>query len=118
MWVLGLSVAAGVGGYLWYRTTVEPPPGFPLQYAPPPGLGPVQTEYIRTESVPKDGLTATLFYLAERGLVELKQAGETWHVRCSSERAAWADVDPVSVAVGHELNVNIPRRRVHARTSR
>ena len=116
-WILGLSVVAGVGGYRWYRTTVEPDPGFPLQYAPPPGLGPVQTEYIRTESVPKNGLTATLFYLAERGLVELKQSGETWHVRCSSERAAWADVDPVSVAVGHELNVNIPRGEFTANKS-
>ena len=66
-WVLGLSVVAGLVAFLWYRTTVEPTPGFPVQYAPPPGLGPVQTEYIRTESVPKNGLTATLFYLAERG---------------------------------------------------
>ena len=49
-WILSLTVAFVLGGFLWYRTTVEPSPGFPLQYAPPPGLGPVQTEYIRTES--------------------------------------------------------------------
>ncbi|MDT5018532.1 MAG: hypothetical protein QOD39_4692, partial [Mycobacterium sp.] len=66
LWVVGLSVAAGLGAFLLYRTTVEPSPGFPLQYAPPPGLGPVQTEYIRTEALPKNALTATLFYLAER----------------------------------------------------
>ena len=75
LWVAGLTVAFGLGAFLWYRTTVEPSPGFPLQYAPPPGLGPVQLEYIRTETVPKNGLTATLFYLAERGLIEL-QAGQ------------------------------------------
>ncbi|MFY9921550.1 MAG: DUF2207 domain-containing protein, partial [Mycobacterium sp.] len=40
-WILSLTVAFALGGFLWYRTTVEPSPGFPLQYAPPPGLGPV-----------------------------------------------------------------------------
>ena len=65
-WLLGLSIVAGLGAFLWYRTTVEPEPGFPVQYAPPAGLGPVQLEYIRTEAVPKNALTATLFYLGER----------------------------------------------------
>ena len=76
LWVLALTVAGALGAILWYRTTVEPSPGFPLQYAPPPGLGPVQTEYIRTESVPKNGLTATLFYLAERGLIDMRQVND------------------------------------------
>jgi hypothetical protein len=106
VWIAGLTVVYGLGAYLWYRTTVEPSPGFPLQYAPPPGLGPVQTEYIRTESVPKNGLTATLFYLAERGLIELKQVTDKqWNIRSLAERSAWADVDPVSVAVGSALRV-------------
>ncbi|HKP42399.1 DUF2207 domain-containing protein, partial [Mycobacterium sp.] len=88
-WVAGLTVLFGLGAFLWYRTTVEPPPGFPLQYAPPPGLGPVQSEYIRTESVPKNGLTATLFYLAERRLVELRQANEKqWNIRGIAERGS------------------------------
>ena len=99
VWIAGLTVAFGLGAFLWYRTTVEPSPGFPLQYAPPPGLGPVQTEYIRTETVPKNGLTATLFYLAERRLVDLRQVNEKqWNIRGTAERGAWADVDPVSVA--------------------
>ena len=83
---LALSVAGAVGAYLWYRTTVEPNPGFPVQYAPPPGLGPVQTEYIRTEAVPKNGLTATLFYLAERKLIDLEQVNDKqWNVRGTAE---------------------------------
>ena len=106
VWIAGLTVAFGLGAFLWYRTTVEPSPGFPLQYAPPPGLGPVQTEYIRTETVPKNGLTATLFYLAERRLVDLRQVNEKqWNIRGTAERGAWADVDPVSVAVGSALKV-------------
>ena len=97
VWIAGLTVAFGLGAFLWYRTTVEPSPGFPLQYAPPPGLGPVQTEYIRTETVPKDGLTATLFYLAERRLIDLRQVNDKqWNIRGTAAEGAWADVDPVS----------------------
>ena len=106
VWIAGLTAAFGLGAFLWYRTTVEPSPGFPLQYAPPPGLGPVQTEYIRTETVPKNGLTATLFYLAERRLVDLRQVNEKqWNIRGIAGPGAWADVDPVSVAVGSALKV-------------
>ena len=101
VWIAGLTVAFGLGAFLWYRTTVEPSPGFPLQYAPPPGLGPVQTEYIRTETVPKNGLTATLFYLAERRLIDLRQVNDKqWNIRGTAEQGAWADVDPVSRTVG------------------
>jgi Predicted membrane protein (DUF2207) len=115
-WIAGLTVAFGLGGYLWYRTTVEPPPGFPLQYAPPAGLGPVQTEYIRTETVPKDGLTATLFYLAERGLIDLRQVSEKqWTITGKAEKRAWADVDPVSVAVGSALKVMGPGTEFEAK---
>jgi uncharacterized membrane protein YgcG len=116
VWVAGLTVAFGLGAFLWYRTTVEPPPGFPLQYAPPPGLGPVQLEYIRTESVPKNGLTATLFHLAERGLVDLRQVDDDhWRVRGTAERSAWADIDPVSVSVGSALKVMGPDTQFDAK---
>jgi Predicted membrane protein (DUF2207) len=115
-WIAGLTIAFGLGGYLWYRTTVEPSPGFPLQYAPPPGLGPVQTEYIRTEAVPKNGLTATLFYLAERGLIDLQQVSDKqWNITGKAEKGAWADVDPVSVAVGSALKVMGPGAEFMAR---
>jgi len=109
LWMAVLTAASGLGAFLWYRTTVEPPPGFPLQYAPPPGFGPVQLEYIRTESVPKNGLTATLFYLAERRLIDLQQINaEKWRIRGLAQRSAWADVDSVSVAVGSALKVMGP----------
>ncbi|MBJ7338585.1 MAG: DUF2207 domain-containing protein, partial [Mycolicibacterium sp.] len=118
VWVVTLSVAGAALSYLWYRTTVEPAPGFPVQYAPPPGLGPVQTEYIRTESVPKNGLTATLFHLAERKLVALEQVDdEQWNVRATAEPGAWADVDPVSVAVGSALKVMRPGEQFEAKKS-
>jgi predicted membrane protein DUF2207 len=116
VWMAGLTVLAGLGGFLWYRTTVEPSPGFPLQYAPPPGIGPVQAEYIRTETVPKNGLTATLFYLAERKLIDLRQVSEKqWNIRGIAESGAWADVDPVSVTVGSVLKVLNPGSEFEAK---
>lgn len=107
--VLALAVVAAGGAFLWYRTTVEPEPGFPVQYAPPAGLGPVQIEYIRTESVPDNGLTATLFHLAERRFIELTQVSETqWNIKGVAHGAAWADADPVGAAVGAALKVMSP----------
>ncbi|ORA03752.1 DUF2207 domain-containing protein, partial [Mycolicibacterium bacteremicum] len=116
--LIGLSVLAGGAALLWYRSTVEPAPGFGVQYAPPPGLGPVQVEYIRTESVPRHGLTATLFHLAERRLVELRQVSEDhWDVTGIAQPGAWADVDPVSVAVGSALKVIGPGAQFSAEKS-
>ena len=115
-WILGVTVAAVLGGFFWYRTTVEPSPGFPLQYGPPPGLGPVQTEYIRTESVPKNALTATLFYLAERKMIELKQiSDEHWRIRGLADTREWEGLDPVSRKVGIALKVNKPGQEFEAK---
>jgi hypothetical protein len=89
------------------RAIERPTPGFPLQYAPPEGLGPVQTEYIRTEAVPKHALTATLLHLAERGLISLDQTGdEKWTICGLVAGDAWDDIDPVSFAAGRALGVN------------
>ena len=52
LWLLGLTVTAGLGAFLWWRTTVEPEPGFPLQYAPPRGSGRCNASTSRTEEVP------------------------------------------------------------------
>ncbi len=116
LWIAGLTVVAALGALLWYRTTVEPSPGFPLQYAPPEGLGPVQMEYIRTESVPTNGLTATLFYLGDRGMIELRQVNdEHWKVRGLVDIAEWDRVDPVSRKVGIALKVNRPGTEFEAK---
>ena len=115
VWLAGLTAAAGLGAFLWWRTTVEPSPGFPLQYAPPQGLGPVQCEYIRTEQVPEEGLTATLLYLADRGLLSLDQDGKKkWTVHGVGDVGAWADVDPVSGAVSSALGLEIHGSTFHA----
>jgi hypothetical protein len=109
LWMLGLAVAAAVIGTTWRRRTVEPSPGFPLQYAPPEGLGPVQVEYIRTESVPTNSLTATLLYLAERQLITMTQTGEErWTIRGIADKAQWDLLDPVSRRAVAALRVDTP----------
>ncbi len=109
LWTLGLAVAAVVIGTLWWRATVESSPGFPLQYTPPEGLGPVQMEYIRTESVPAKSLTATLLYLAERRVISLTQTDRAgWSIRGIADEAQWDLLDPVSRRGVAALRVNTP----------
>ena len=113
--LLGLTAAGGLGALLLWRTTVETTPGFPLRYAPPKDLGPVQFEYIRTEKVPTEGLTATMFYLAEQGLLSLNQdAKQKWTVVSVGRPGAWAEVDPVSAAVGEALALTQQGRKFKA----
>ena len=64
-------------------------------------------EYIRTETVSRNALTATLFHLAERGLIDVRQTGENdWQIRGLADREAWDRVDPVSRTVGTSLKVD------------
>lgn len=75
----------------------------------------MQCEYIRTEKVPANGLTATLFYLAEHKLINLLQvSGKKWTITGSAPAAAWADVDPVSLDVGAALKIVGPGTRFDA----
>jgi uncharacterized membrane protein YgcG len=121
--VLGrsLPVALGLGllglfavalGWLSAAPTREKPPGFPVMYEPPNGLGPVQVAYISNETVPSNAVSATLLDLAERRLVELvpiepanPDAG--WKVTGLADAQAWTKVDPVARAVGRALGVDV-----------
>ena len=105
-WVFGAILGAGIAAVLAYRFIEERTPAFPLQYAPPDGLGPVQCEYIRTKSVGPAALTATVFHLADRGLVTVQQSvGRTWSVLGVGNRGEWKDVDQVSLAVARALGI-------------
>ncbi len=100
--LLGLVLL--VVGRLWEWSTREQPPGYPVSYAPPPGLGPVQTYYVMNERLPPDALVSTLLYQAERGLTTLTQTSEKdWTIR--GRGGDWSAVDPVTRAVGEALGV-------------
>jgi hypothetical protein len=104
-----LTLAAATSAYLWWRATSDKAPGFPVQYSPPEGIGPVQSEYIRTLKVSPDALTATLFHLAEHGLITLNQVNEKrWTITGIGDYAAWDAMDTVSRKAGYALDVSRP----------
>ncbi|KQX75683.1 DUF2207 domain-containing protein [Aeromicrobium sp. Root472D3] len=104
--VLALTAALAAGGYVLDRRSREDPPGLPVTYEPPPGLGPVQTAYLTTEDVPDRGLVATLLHQAEQGLTTLSHDDDgTWTVTGVGDDEAWSRADDVSRFVGESLGV-------------
>jgi uncharacterized membrane protein YgcG len=112
--VLAVSLAALVVGYLWDRRSREAQPGYPVQYEPPAGLGPVQTAYVTAERAPRRALVATLLYQAQQGLTSLTPSGDGWVVEGRADADAWAKVDDVTRHVGASLGVDQPGGRFDA----
>ncbi len=107
--VLALAAAALVAGIAWGRSGREESPGFPVQYAPPEGLGPVQTTYMATESHGPAPLVATILYLADRGFVSLENpAVDSWRIIGRAQDAQWGVLDPGAQAVGDALGIRSP----------
>ncbi|MGH3345992.1 MAG: DUF2207 domain-containing protein [Nocardioides sp.] len=92
--VAGLG-ALVLGMWLSHRVSERTPP-FPLQYAPPPGLGPAQAAYVVNERVGREQFVATVLHAAEQGVVELRRAGDGWTIR---DLGGWDRVDQVSAGL-------------------
>lgn len=98
-------IAILIGAYLAWRSR-ETKPGFPVMFAPPKGLGPVQTVFIDSEQTGSHGLTSSLFYLADKRLVTLERRDDdSWLLTGQGSAQQWADVDPVSRGVAEDLGV-------------
>ncbi len=87
------ALAAGVG--LSYRVFERTPP-YPLQYAPPPGLGPAQAAYVLDERVGREQLVATVLHAAEQGAVDVRRSESGWTIE---DRGGWDRVDQVSAGL-------------------
>jgi uncharacterized membrane protein YgcG len=112
-WVtVGLLLASAVGAglaALAVRRAREEPPGFPVQYEPPRGLGPVQAVYLDSEGVGPAPLVASVLHLAERGLVRLERpTADTWRIWNAASPQQWATVDDVTRAVAARLGIDGP----------
>ncbi len=111
--VLGLLLlltALGFGlGRWWAGRAAEDSPGQPVMYAPPDGLGPVQTHYVAHERLPGDALVATLLHQAERGLIKLEQLSpKQWRIEGLGTAQQWMEADPVSRSVATQLGITGP----------
>ena len=77
--VLAAIVAAGIAFALWRRTQ-EPAPGFPVLFEPPFMVPPALGVRVLDEQDSDESLQATLFDLAERGVLQLQGDDDTWHI--------------------------------------
>ena len=101
--VVLLGLGAAVLGAVAAARARESDPGFPLQYAPPDGIGPAQAAYLLTEQTDREAYVATLMYAAEKGAVDLEKSDGAWSISDKSGPAGWAGLDPVTSRVAHLL---------------
>lgn len=80
--LLGAMAAAGL-----FVATRERRPGFPVLFEPPPGVGPALGARVLHEDDAADALLATLYDLADRGVLRLEGDDERWTVRLLVEPA-------------------------------
>jgi hypothetical protein len=98
--VVLLALLAGGLGYSQARRVKEKPPGYPLMYAPPDGVGPAQGAYILTEKTDDRQFVASIMQAAEHGSVKLDRPDDkTWTVTDTSGPQGWAGLDSVTQRV-------------------
>ncbi len=99
-----LALVGGLVGFMLAWSTREPEPPFPLQYAPPDGLGPAQAAYLFTERVDADAYPATLLDLASKGVITLDKTNNGWEIT-GKDDGDWSRVDDVGASVVGQLGV-------------
>jgi Predicted membrane protein (DUF2207) len=97
--VLVLAGIAGAGGLALARNAFERQPAYPLQYAPPPEVGPAGAVYVAHERVDHRAFVGSLLWAAEKGAVDLKRDPDGWTLSDKAGAQGWANVDPVTARV-------------------
>jgi uncharacterized membrane protein YgcG len=97
--VLLLALAAGGVGMVLSGRSFERKPAFPLQYAPPPEVGPAEAAYVVTERVDQHAFVASMLWAAQQGAVELSRDGDSWTITDKAGAEGWARLDRATVAV-------------------
>jgi uncharacterized membrane protein YgcG len=96
--VLLALLTGGLGALLTART-IERKPRYPVQYAPPPDVGPAEAAYLVTENVDQQSFVASLLWAAQQGAVELSRDGDSWTITDKAGPEGWAKLDRATVAV-------------------
>jgi Predicted membrane protein (DUF2207) len=97
--VLLLAAVSGAVGLVVAHSAHERKPAFPLQYAPPDGLGPAEAMYVVTETVDNRAFVASLLWAAQQGAIDLKRDGDTWTITDKSGADGWTKLDPSTAAI-------------------
>lgn len=77
---LAALLAGLLGAFLLVRRTREVAPGFPVLFEPPAGISPALGAYVVSEDHAHDDLQATLYDLAQRGLIKLEGRDSGWNI--------------------------------------
>ncbi|WP_203336239.1 DUF2207 family protein [Nocardioides limicola] len=102
--LVGLGLLGLLVGVSFTMFSRESSPGAPISYAPPQGLGPVQTYYVMHERMPANAVLASLMHLAELGYVNLRlNPDDTWTVTRLPEAERTGKADPISLEVFESL---------------
>jgi hypothetical protein len=94
-----LALLAGGIGALLARRAHERKPAFPVQYAPPPDVGPAEAAYVMTEKVDEKDFVASMLWAAQQGAVELTRDGDSWTIKDKAGADGWAKLDRATTAV-------------------
>lgn len=97
--ILLLAALSGALGLLLAHSTYERKPAFPLQYAPPDGVGPAEGMYVVSERVDNQAFVASLLWAAQQGAVDLKRDGNTWTITDKSGADGWTKLDPSTASI-------------------
>jgi uncharacterized membrane protein YgcG len=97
--VLVLALAAGGAGVVLAGRSFERKPAFPVQYAPPPDVGPAEAAYVVTEKVDQQAFVASMLWAAQQGAVELSRDGDSWTITDKAGPDGWAKLDRATTAV-------------------
>jgi uncharacterized membrane protein YgcG len=97
--VLLLAVAAGVAGALAAWSARERKPAFPLQYEPPPGVGPAEGNYVVHEKVDNRAFVASLLWAAQQDAIILHRNGDDWTITDKAGADGWGKLDHVTAAI-------------------
>jgi hypothetical protein len=101
--VLVLAGIAGAAGLALARNASERKPPYPLQYAPPPEIGPAGAVYVAHERVDHRAFVGSLLWAAEKGAVDLKRESDGWSLTDKAGAQGWAALDPVTSRVARLL---------------
>lgn len=86
-WVIAIILAAAsAGGAIWLVTRLkERTPGFPVLFEPPEATTPAVGTYVMLEQHSNNELEATLYSLAERGVLTLTGQDDRWTVQLQQD---------------------------------